>query len=132
MPRSPLPKRHPAVAALTQFASREDLTDEARTELAKILAGSFSEFGVTPDGKIALSAAATADLFDVTKDCLTKWRAKDRGPEWVQTCKRGPKSRVLYPVIALRKWLKEVAIANGGRVDRDILAALGGDRREAA
>ena len=121
------------LAALTDFAGRTDLTEEARNKLALILTGLVEGFGVTPTGALALKPAALASLLGESAMTLSSWRraAKRVGPPFIEL-QHGSQVRVLYPVEGIKRWLEEWDFQGSYHPDPTVLAAFGLTRREAA
>lgn len=121
-------------SALAVFAARPDLTDDARRQLALILAGHVEGLGLTPDGRLALSSAALAHTLSVATSTLVNWRRAGRrvGPPCVEV-PRGKQTLVMYPVDGVQLWLRGWDFEGSYRPDSSVLAAFGisqSDREE--
>lgn len=55
---------------------------------------------------ISVNQTQAAALLGVTQECLSKWRGKGIGPEYIRTSTKR-NARVLYPYDDLVKWVDE-------------------------
>lgn len=111
-------------AALTVFATRADLTEDARNALSLIIAGNCDGFGITPSGQLALTTASLARVLGVRTTTVVSWRGRRIGPPHIEV-QHTSQHVALYPVAELHEWLRDPDSRGGFRTTPSLMEAFG-------
>jgi len=114
--------------ALAMFLLRDDLSPAAKSALSMALSGGFSDqFGALPDGRIALTTRALANMLSLGRGgsiTLRQWRQRCMGPPY-HVVTHGGQERALYLVADVQRWLRESTTEFRLHADPAVFEAFG-------